>query len=88
MKKILIIFYTFLLLSVPVQADNIASGFEDKSDFKNNVTDFNKWLHDNGHHQYLIIKTKEICKTTEKGSQAWYDNGCNARAENNLKIKF
>ena len=88
MKKFLIIFFIFLLFNVPAQADDIASGFEDKSDFKNNVTDFNKWLHDNGHHQYLIIETKEICKTTEKGSQDWYDNKCNKRAKNNLKIKF
>ena len=88
MKKLLIIFFIFLLFNVPAQADDIASGYEDKSDFKNNVTDFNKWLHDNGHHQYLIMETKEICKTTEKGSQAWYDNKCNKRAKNNLKIKF
>ena len=85
MKKLLTIFFIFLLFNIPAQADDIASGFEDKSDFKNNVTDFNKWLHDNGHHQYLIMETKEICKTTEKGSQAWYDNKCNKRAKNNLK---
>ena len=36
MKKLLIIFYIFLLFNVPVQADDIASGYEDKSDFKNN----------------------------------------------------
>jgi len=88
MKKLLAILVLGLLLSNSVFADDIASGFEDKSDFKNNVTGFNKWLHDNGHHQYLVITTKEICKTLEKGSQAWYDNECNARAENNLKIKF
>ena len=88
MKKFLGIIVLSFLLSNLALADDIASGFEDKSDFKNNVTDFNKWLHDNGHHQYLVITTKEICKTLEKGSQSWYDNECNARAENNLKIKF
>ena len=88
MKKLLGILVLGLLLSNSAFADDIASGYEDKSDFKNNVADFNKWLHDNGHHQYLIIKTKEICKTLEKGSQPWYDNKCNAKAENNLKIKF
>ena len=88
MKKIFIIFIILFFHTNIAKADDIASGYEDKSDFKNNVTDFNKWLHDNGHHQYLIIKTKEICKTLEKGSQPWYDNKCNSRAENNLKIKF
>ena len=60
MKKLLTIFFIFLLFNIPAQADDIASGFEDKSDFKNNVTDFNKWLHEKGHHQYLIIKTRSL----------------------------
>ncbi len=68
MKKLLVIVLLGLLLSNSAFADDIASGYEDKSDFKNNVTDFNKWLHDNGHHQYLIIKTNEKCKTLENSS--------------------
>ena len=40
---------------------------------------FNKWLYDNGHHQYLNLgaaATSGICKTEPKFSQVWFMEGC------------
>ena len=52
---------------------------------------FNKWLYDNGHHQYLDLgaaATKGICKTEPKFSQVWFTQGCDLFVgTNNLNIK-
>jgi len=86
MKKTLIIFLT-LFFHTSVAAGN--AGFDDKGAYQNNVTDFNIWLKDNGHNQYVKVKEKKICDSLEKETQAWYDNGCNkVQLSNNLKIKF
>ena len=85
MKKILII---FLILFVHTST---TKAFDNSEDFSstNNVNDFNQWLYDNGHKQYLTIKENKKCETAEKGSQTWYDNGCHkVQMSNNLKIKF
>ena len=68
-----------------------ATEYKNTEDFSstNNVNEFNQWLYDNGHKEYLTIKENKKCKTAEKGSQTWYDNGCHKiQMSNNLKIKF
>ena len=85
MKKFLII---FLILFVHTST---TKAFDNSEDFSstNNVNEFNQWLYDNGHKQYLTIKENKKCETAEKGSQTWYDNGCHkVQMSNNLKIKF
>ena len=52
MKKILII---FLILFVHTSTIKAFDNSEDLSS-TNNVNDFNQWLYDNGHKQYLTIK--------------------------------
>ena len=50
---------------------------------------FNKWLFDNGHHQYVEIIESEVCKQQPKFSNLWYYNKCDKpKYKNNLKIKF
>ncbi len=89
MKKLLIIFFILLLFSVPVQAANDAAGFEANNVFENNVSEFNKWLYDNGHHKYVTKEENEKCKNEAKYSQAWYLQKCDKfQGSNNLKIKF
>ena len=85
MKKILIIFLVLFFHT------GLATGFDNKENFSstNNVNDFNQWLYDNGHNQYVTIEENEKCKTLEKGKQSWYDSGCHkVKLSNNLKIKF
>ena len=52
---------------------------------------FNKWLYDNGHHQYLNLgaaATSGICKTEPKFSQVWFQQGCDKFiGTNNLNIE-
>ena len=70
-------------------ASNIASGFEDNTNFKNKEDEFNLWLRDNGHKQYLNFEPRKICKEEAKGSNVWYINKCNEfEGSNNLKISF
>jgi len=91
MKKLLGILVLGLLLSNSAFADDIASGYEDKSDFKNKVSEFNLWLKDNGYDQYLNFKPRRICKDEAKAKKdgVWYINKCNEfTGSNNLKIKF
>ena len=56
MKKILIIFLILFVYSSVTKASS--TGFDNTENFSstNNVNDFNQWLYDNGHKQYLIIK--------------------------------
>ena len=50
---------------------------------------FNKWLFDNGHHQYVEIIESEVCKNEPKYSSLWYYNKCDQpQYKNNLDIKF
>ena len=51
MKKVIIILLLFVFNSSIAKAD-IASGFEDNTNFKNKEDEFNLWLRDNGHKQY------------------------------------
>ena len=91
MKKLLGILVLGLLLSNSAFADDIASGYEDKSDFKNKVSEFNLWLKGNGYDQYLNFKPRQICKDEAKAKKdgVWYINKCNEfTGSNNLKIKF
>ena len=77
MKKILAILLLSLLGQNLVLANDLA------------IMTFNKWLYDNGHHQYLNIKEREICKKEKKYSQVWYGNGCDQfQGKNNLKLKL
>ena len=91
MKKLLGILVLGLLLSNSAFADDIASGYEDKSEFKNKVSEFNLWLKGNGYDQYLNFKPRQICKDEAKAKKdgVWYINKCNEfTGSNNLKIKF
>ena len=52
---------------------------------------FNKWLYDNGHHQYLNLDepTEGVCATEPKFSMIWYANSCDIfQGSNNLNIKI
>ena len=52
---------------------------------------FNKWLYDNGHHQYLNLDepTEGVCATEPKFSMIWYANSCDTfQGSNNLNIKI
>ena len=85
MKKFLII---FLILFIHT---SITKAFDNTENFSstNNVNDFNQWLYDNGHNQYVKVKENKICESLEKEKQPWYDNGCHkVQLSNNLKIKF
>ncbi|MDB3888853.1 hypothetical protein N9341_04875 [Candidatus Pelagibacter sp.] len=85
MKKLI----TILLLLVLNISLAKAAEYKNTSEFGNNVNDFNYWLYDNGHNQYVKAKENKICDSLEKEKQAWYDNGCNkVILSNNLKIKF
>jgi len=86
-KKIIIILLLFTFNTGVAKATE----YKNTEDFSstNNVNEFNQWLYDNGHKEYLTIKENKKCKTAEKGSQTWYDNGCHKiQMSNNLKIKF
>ena len=51
---------------------------------------FNKWLYDNGHHQYLNLDepTEGVCATEPKFSMIWYANSCDIfQGSNNLNVK-
>ena len=88
MKKIILILLLFVFNSSVAKAD-IASGFEDNTNFKNKEDEFNLWLRDNGHKQYLNFEPRKICKDEAKGSNVWYLNKCNEfEGSNNLKINF
>ena len=55
----------------------------------NRLNSFNKWLHDNGHHEFVSKIESEVCKTEPKFSHLWYYNNCDKpKYKNNLKIKF
>ena len=58
MKNIFIIFIILLFQTNIVKAANDAAGYESNYVFENNVNEFNKWLYDNGHHQYVTTKEK------------------------------
>ena len=82
MKKLLGIVVLYLLLS--------SNSFADKNSnepYRENV--FNKWLFDNGHHEYVEKVESEVCKQQPKYSNLWYYNKCDKpKYKNNLKIKF
>ena len=65
-KKIFIILLLFFFSTTVLKASNIASGFEDNTDFKNKEDEFNMWLKDNGHDQYLNFEPRKICKDEAK----------------------
>ena len=90
MKKIIIIFlFLFINTYTAKAAEDAAAGFESNTNFKNKVTEFNKWLHDNGHHDYVTEEVSEVCKAEAKYSNLWYYNKCDQfQGKNNLKIKF
>ena len=88
MKKLLGIVVLGLLLSsnafIVKAAEDNALG---RTEFVNNVTDFNMWLNDNDYHQYLNLEPREVCKG--KKNNAYYIARCNLfEGSNNLKIKF
>ena len=53
MKKILIIFLILFVHSNTAKASS--TGFDNTENFSstNNVNEFNQWLYDNGHNQYV-----------------------------------
>ena len=83
MKKILII----LTLSLLTSSNLFAAEF-------NNQNQFNKWLLENGHSQYLKDGQVDICATFKKNSDAWLNEECGNYPKgkmitrNNLKIKL
>jgi hypothetical protein len=69
MKKLLGVVVLYLLLS--------SNSFADKNSnepYRENV--FNKWLFDNGHHEYVEKVESEVCKQQPKFSNLWYYNKC------------
>ena len=77
MKKILVILTFSLLASSNLFAES----------FK--LNQFNKWLSENGYHQYLTEKENPVCKEEPKYSQAWYLQNCDKfQGSNNLNIKI
>ena len=66
MKNIIIILLLFFFNTNAVKATE----YKNTEDFSstNNVKEFNQWLYDNGHKQYLTIKENKKCETAEKGS--------------------
>ena len=81
MKKFLGIVILGLLLSNNLLAKNYSNQFQF----------FNKWLYDNGHHQYLNLDepTEGVCATEPKFSMIWYANSCDTfQGSNNLNIKI
>ena len=77
MKKILLIL-TFSLLS---SSNLFAESFK--------LNQFNKWLSENGYHQYLTEKENPVCKSEKKYSNLWYYNKCDKfQGSNNLNIKI
>ena len=90
MKKIIIIFFIFVIHSNIAKAANDAAGFESNIIFKNKVSYFNKWLYDNNHHQYLNFEEEENnCKELKKYGSMWYYRECNLfEGSNNLEITF
>ena len=99
MKKILWIIILCLLFSN--QAFASESKFKDNPIYNNDLSTFNQWLYDNGHHQYLDLNNPvEIdyseCETGFYSSAYCYDSDGlliktdekNYYYNNNLKIKF
>ena len=62
MKKILII----LSFSLFASSNLFAESFK--------LNQFNKWLSENGYHQYLTEKENPVCKAEKKYSNLWYYN--------------
>ena len=53
------------------------------------LNEFNKWLFENGHTEYVTKEESKVCKAEPKYSNIWYYNKCDqAKYKNNLKIKF
>ena len=76
MKKIFLILTLSLLASNNLFAENL-NWF------------FNKWLFENGHHQYLTMKENPVCEEAKKYSNIWYYNKCDKfQGSNNLNIKI
>ena len=77
MKKIIIVIFSLVFLSNNVVAN-------DKY-----LNEFNKWLFENGHTEYVTKEESKVCKAEPKYSNLWYYNKCDqAKYKNNLKIKF
>ena len=56
---------------------------------KKRLAGFNKWLHENGHHELVKEAQSEVCKSEAKYSNLWYYNKCDQpQYKNNLKIKL
>ena len=78
-----------LLIPTIAKAANDASGFESNIVFENKVSYFNKWLYDNGHHEYVKEEASAVCKAEKKYSNIWYYNKCDQfQGSNNLDITF
>ena len=76
MKKLLGIVVLCFLLSGNAYAD-----------FK--LNSFNKWLYNNGHHEFVTKAESEDCKSQPEYTQIWYLKKCDqVQFKNNLKIKF
>jgi len=86
MKKIFIIFLILILHTNTIKA---ATKHKSTAVYNNDISEFNRWLYDNGHHEYVTKTENEICKKESKYSQAWYLQKCDKfQGINNLKIKF
>ncbi len=82
MKKFFII--TFILI---FSSTNYANSLSNVN--KKRLHGFNKWLHENGHHELVKEAQSEVCKSEPKYSNLWYYNKCDQpQYKNNLKIKF
>ena len=83
MKKILGIVVICLILS----ANNYANAISNLN--KKRLAGFNKWLHENGHHELVKEAQSELCKDEPKYSVVWYYNNCDQpQYKNNLKIEL
>ena len=83
MKKVLGIVVICLILS----ANNYANAISNLN--KKRLAGFNKWLHENGHHELVKEAQSELCKDEPKYSVVWYYNNCDQpEYKNNLKIEL
>ena len=83
MKKFLGLLILFIFIS-NIDYANAISNVN-----KKRLAGFNKWLHENGHHELVKETQSEVCKSEAKYSNLWYYNKCDQpQYKNNLKIKL
>ena len=57
MKNIFIIFLILILHTNTIKAE---TKYKSNAVYNNDISEFNRWLYDNGHHEYVTKKENEI----------------------------